>query len=322
MALSTLLLLIGFIVLVKGADFLVNGASSLAKKFHISDIAIGLTVVSLGTSSPELLISITSSLKGHTSAAFGNIIGSNIANLLLILGVSGIVYPLMVQRNTIRYEVPISLAAPMLLYILLNDVRIWGSEINQLSRIDALILMFVFGLFILYIFRTMSRKSNIETGGKGIKIYPVLKSIAYILLGLGMLAGGGTLVVDHAVIIAEYFNLSHRIIGLTILAVGTSLPELATSVVAAYRRNTDIAIGNVIGSNIFNILFILGVTGLINPLEFNPSLNFDIYVLIGSTLALLIFMFTLTQSKLDRWEAILLFVGYITYLLYIIGVGN
>jgi len=318
MLLAITLLLAGFIILIKGADFLVGGASSVAKKFNISNIAIGLTVVSFGTSAPEMLVSVTSSLKGYNSAAFGNIIGSNNFNLLFILGIAGIIYPLVVLRNTVRYEVPLSLIAALVLYILVNDITLWGSEKNELSRLDSFILLGFFGLFMLYVYRTMSHATDLEQDDS-IKQYSTPKSIVLIVLGLGMLIGGGTLVVDNAIAIAKNYGLSDKLIGLTILAVGTSLPELATSAVAAYKRNTDIAIGNVIGSNIFNIFFILGITGVIRPLPFDTAMNFDLYVLSAATIALVIFMFTLNTRKLDRWEAVLLLFGYVAYTIFLIG---
>lgn len=318
MLLAVLLLVVGFVILIKGADFLVNGASSAAKKFGISNLAIGLTVVSFGTSAPELVVNVISAVNGSTDAAFGNVIGSNNFNLLFILGVAGMIYPLVVQRNTVRFEVPISLLAVLVLYILVNDQRIWGSADNMLSRMDALILLGFFSLFMIYVYRTMKSSPELEEG-QPIKIYSTGVSIGLALLGLVMLVFGGKLAVDNAIDIAKHYGLSEKLIGLTILAAGTSLPELATSAVAAYRKNTDIAIGNVVGSNIFNIFFILGVTGSIQPLAFSLPLNFDIYVLTAATLLLLVFMFTLNQSKLDRWEAVLLFVAYITYTVYLIG---
>ncbi len=318
MLLAISLLLIGFVILIKGADFLVGGASSMAKKFNISNIAIGLTVVSFGTSAPELLVSVTSSLKGYNSAAFGNIIGSNNFNLLFILGIAGIIYPLVVLRNTVRYEVPLSLLAALVLYLLVNDVSIRGGEVNELSRLDSFILLGFFGLFMLYIYRTMSHSTDLEQG-ESIKLYSSPISIGLVILGLAMLIGGGTMVVDNAIAIAKNYGLSDKLIGLTILAVGTSLPELATSAVAAYKKNTDIAIGNVVGSNIFNIFFILAVTGLIRPLPFDISMNFDLYVLVASTVVLMIFMFTLNTSKLDRWEAFLMLISYLAYTIFLVG---
>ncbi len=318
MILSTTLLLVGFAILIKGADFLVNGASSIAKKNGISNLAIGLTVVAFGTSLPELIVSLFAAIDGKSDASFGNVIGSNIFNLLFILGISGIIFPLVVQRNTVKYEVPISLLAAIVLFAVVNDNMLLGSDINILGRFDSLILLVFFGLFLYYIYRTMSTTSDMEEG-EPIKLYSNALAIGMIILGLAFLIGGGKLVVDNAIEIAKGFGLSEKFIGLTILAAGTSLPELATSAVAAYRKNTDIAIGNVVGSNIFNIFFILGITGLVHPIEYNLAMNMDIYVLCASTVLLMVFMFTLNQRKLDRWEAVIMLVLYVAYTLYLFG---
>jgi cation:H+ antiporter len=314
MALPIILLLIGFAILVKGADFLVLGSSSVAKRFNVSSLAIGLTVVAFGTSTPELIVSVLSAVNGRGDASFGNIIGSNNFNTYLILGTAGLIYPLVVQRNTIKYEVPLSFFAAALLLVLVNDSRIWGSGSDELSRMDSAILLIIFLAFMYYIFQMMKRGANLEESS--IRMFTLPASVGLIVLGLAMLVGGGTLVVENAVTIAEHYHLSEKLIGLTILAAGTSLPELATSAVAAYRRNTDIAIGNVIGSNIFNLTVVLGITGLIHPIPYNSSMNFDIIVMGSGAIVLMIFMFTINQRKLDRWEAFLLFVGYITYVVY------
>ena len=336
MLLNITLLLVGFAILIKGADFLVNGASSIAKKNGISNLAIGLTVVAFGTSLPELVVSFFAAIDGKNDASFGNVIGSNIFNLLFILGISGIIYPLVVQHNTVKYEVPLSLLAAGILFFLVNDSMLWGSgpitTVSQnedgaaitsvyqgiLGRFDSIVLLVFFALFLYYIYRTMSATSDLEEGDP-IKLYSNPMSIGMIILGLAALIGGGKIVVDNAIDIAHSFGLSERFIGLTILAAGTSLPELATSAVAAYRKNTDIAIGNIVGSNIFNIFFILGVTGLVNPIPYSATMNMDIYILCGSTVLLMIFMFTLNTRKLDRWEAVIMLVLYIAYTLYLIG---
>ena len=295
-----------------------NGAASVAKKYNISNLTIGLTVVAFGTSTPELLVNIMSSVKGYNDAAFGNVIGSNILNLLFILGVSGLIYPLVVQRNTVSFEVPLSLISVVVLFILVNDTMIWNGSENILSRIDGLILLILFGLFMVYIARTMNNGLD-DDEGTPVKLYSVWVSVLFIVLGLALLIGGGSLVVDNAVAIARHYGLSEKLIGLTILAAGTSLPELATSAVAAYRKNTDIAIGNVVGSCIFNIFLILGITGMIRPTPYNAILNFDMYVLGASIVLLMIFMFTLNQRKLDRWEALIMLLSYFTYAIVLVG---
>jgi cation:H+ antiporter len=331
MFLSLLLLLVGFAILIKGADLLVNGASSVAKKNGISNLAIGLTVVAFGTSLPELIVSLFAAIDGKNDASYGNVIGSNTFNLLFILGISGLIYPLVVQRSTVKYEVPLSLLAAMILFLVVNDTLLWDSPLisvtNEagavayqgiMSRVDSLILLAFFALFLYYIYRTMSHTTEIDEG-EPIKLYSNIVSIGMIAMGLAALIGGGKLVVDNAIEIANQFGLSEKFIGLTILAAGTSLPELATSAVAAYRKNTDIAIGNVVGSNIFNIFFILGVTGLVNPMPYSAAMNMDIYVLCASTVLLMIFMFTLNTRKLDRWEALIMLVLYVAYTLYLLG---
>jgi cation:H+ antiporter len=317
MIFTILLLLAGFAILIKGADFLVNGASSAAKKYGISNLAIGLTVVAFGTSTPELIVSVLAAVNGQSDASFGNVVGSNNFNLLFILGIAGIIYPLVVQRNTVKYEIPISLLAAGVLYFLVNDTLVGTGDTNVLSRFDSLILLILFSGFMFYIYRTMASSGEAENENS-IKIYSMPVSIGLIVLGLAMLVGGGKLVVDNALEIAHYYQLSEKLIGLTILAAGTSLPELATSAVAAYRKNTDIAIGNVVGSNIFNILFILGITGLINPIPYNVNMNFDIYILLIASLVLMIFMFTLALRKLDRWEAVLMLLSYLIYTVVLI----
>lgn len=318
MVLPILLLLAGFAILIKGADFLVRGASSLARRFGISNLVIGLTVVAFGTSTPEFIVSMMSALDGNADASFGNVIGSNIFNTLFILGVSGLICPLTVQRNTIKFEVPISFFAAVLLFVLVNDVMIHGSAASLLSRLDSGILLIFFLGFLFYIYRT-TNVSETNPNDNTIKIYKLPVAVGMVIGGLAMLVGGGKLVVDNAIFIAQEFGLSEKIIGLTILAAGTSLPELATSALAAYRKNADIAIGNVVGSNIFNILLILSGTGLITPISYNPAMNFDFYVFCGATIALMIFMFTLKRRRLDRVEAILFLGAYVAYTLVLIG---
>ena len=320
MLLKILLLVAGFAILIKGADFLVTGASSLARRYGISNLTIGLTVVAFGTSMPELIVSLIASLNGQHDASFGNVIGSNNLNILFILGVSGIICPLVVQRNTVKFEVPFSLFAAMVLFVLVNDAYLWSGD-NRLSRVDALILLICFGAFLGYIYRMMKRSGESEVGDK-VRPLSFAKSSGMVVAGMAMLIGGGRVVVDQAVAIAHTFGLSEKLIGLTILAAGTSLPELATSAVAAYKRNADIAVGNVVGSNIFNIFFILSVTGLIAPLPYNAELNMDLFVLCLSTGVLILFMFTLNRNRLDRWEAGLFLAGYVGYTLYLIRLDS
>lgn len=322
MFLTITLLLVGFAILIYGANFLVKGASSTAKKYGISNLAIGLTVVAFGTSMPEFTVSLLAALDGKNDASFGNVIGSNTFNLLFILGVSGLVYPLAVHRNTVNKEIPISLGAAMLLWLLVNDNwHSWSQGgINILSRIDSIIFLIFFGGFLYYVYLSMkeAKDKNLEDG---YHLYKTWVSVLMILSGLAFLIGGGKLVVDSAVALAQHYGWSEKLIGLTILAAGTSLPELATSVVAAYHKHDDIAVGNVVGSNIFNILFILGLTGLVTPIPYNVQMNGDIYVLIAGTIGLMVFLFILPKHKLDRWKSMMMLIAYCIYTWYLIRQG-
>ena len=324
-ALAILCLVAGFAILILGAEWLVKGSSSAAKSMGVSDLAIGLTVVAFGTSTPELIVSLLSALEGKNDASFGNVIGSNNFNMLFILGISGVIFPLAVQRNTVKFEIPLSFLAAVLLFALVNDSLLLGGP-NLLSLTDSLILLAGFLIFLSYIYRTMKANPGEAMPEEEVKPISMGKAIVLVIAGLVLLIAGGKTVVDSAVGIATEFGWSEKLIGLTILAAGTSLPELATSAVAAYRKNPDIAIGNVVGSNIFNILFILGLTGLVHPIEYNPSMNFDLYVLFGSTILLMVFMFTLRSHQLDRWEALLFLAAYIGYTVYLVvsdpGVGT
>jgi cation:H+ antiporter len=313
-----LLLLVGFAVLIFGADFLVSGASSLAKRFNISELAIGLTVVAFGTSTPELIVSGIASVQGHNEVAFGNVIGSNVFNLFFILGVAGVVYPIVVQSNTVWKEIPYSLLAALVLYVLVNDVSLFGKSEDVLSFWDGLILLVFFIAFLYYVFVNMKQDTS---GGEeqAIKVYGMPRTILMIIGGLAALIAGGKFVVDSSIAIAQGFGISEKIIGLTIVAAGTSLPELATSTVAALKKRSDIAIGNVVGSNIFNIFFILSICSLITPIPYNKAMNFDLYVLFIGTGLLFITMFSGRLRKIDRWEAILLLIGYIAYVWYLIS---
>jgi len=317
MVLSFLLLVIGFVVLIKGADYLVSGASSLAKRLNVSNLVIGLTVVAFGTSTPELTVNLFSSVNGMNDAIYGNIIGSNVFNLLFILGISGLIYPLTVQRTTVRYEIPFSLFCVLVLAFLVNDTMFLGSDANELSRWEAIILLILFGSFMLYILKTAKLEQETIEEDADQKVLPKLMSVLFVVLGIAALVLGGKLVTDSAVQIARAYEMSEKLIGLTILAAGTSLPELATSAMAAYKRNTDIAIGNVVGSNIFNIIFILGINGVIRPVPYNVSMNMDMFILTVGTVVLLLFMFTFRKNKLDRIEAGLFLVAYALYSVYL-----
>jgi len=316
--LQYILLVIGFILLIKGADFLVDGASSVGRKLNISDLVIGLTVVAFGTSLPELFVNIFASIKGNTDIAIGNVLGSNIANIFLILGVSAAIFPLAVGKGTVWKEIPFSLLAALVLGIMANDRLIDKSDISALTRVDGLVLLAFFIILIYYSFGIVKRIDGIDSHLPQ-KEYGLLKSSLMIVIGLVGLGVGGNWIVGAAVLIASRLGVSQSLIGLTIVAVGTSLPELATSAVAAYKKNAEIAVGNVIGSNIFNIFFVLGLSSIIKPLPFNPGSNIDIGVVILASLILFIWMFTGKKHSLDRWEGIIfliLYGGYITFLVF------
>lgn len=316
LVLDIILLLLGFVLLIKGADFLVLGASALARRFSVSELVIGLTVVAFGTSTPELVVNMVSAYNGLNDVAFGNVIGSNIFNLVLIVGLSAAIMPIKVQRSTIIKEIPYSIIAAVVLLILANDHLYDESRPNAIGFIDAFILLSFFVFFIFYVFKNMKNDDpNIAVDRKD---YSLPVTLLLILGGLAALVFGGQLSVNNAVDIANRIGISERIIGLTIIAAGTSLPELATSAVAAYRRNSDIAIGNVVGSNIFNIFFILGLTALIKPLPYQLKFNFDATVLIAGTFLLLFFTYTGRKTVIDRWQGIFLIVFYLGYTVWLI----
>src|SRR4030043_755516 len=315
MALSIILLVIGFALVVKGADFLVDGASSLAKRHHVSELTIGLTVVAFGTSAPELVVNIVAAIKGYDNVSMGNIIGSNIFNLLFILGVSGLIYPVVVQSKTVWKEIPFSLLAGILLIILANDTIVFNSSENVIKRYDGIILLLFFCLFLYY------ADSNMKDEQPGfsdqIKVFGLFKTILFIIMGFAFLIIGGRMVVINAVDLAKALKISEKVIGLTVVATGTSLPELATSAVAAYKKRSDLAIGNVVGSNIFNILLILGVTSLISPIHYSLSFNIDISIFVIATLFVFVAMFTGGKGKIDRWEAGIMLFLYLAYMVYL-----
>ncbi|MDO9039844.1 MAG: calcium/sodium antiporter, partial [Bacteroidota bacterium] len=282
MAISVVIIVLGFILLIKGADWLVSGASSLAKKHNISDLAIGLTIVAFGTSAPELVVNSIASFQDHSDIVFGNVIGSNNFNLFFILGIVGLILPITVQSSTVWKEIPISFFAIVIVFILSNSFFL--QENNVLSRIDGALLFILFVLFLFYVYKQMkTEKTEFEIETLEISNWKIW---GLITIGLAGLIFGGKLVVNNAIEIATNLGVSQKIIGLTIIAAGTSLPELVTSVVAALKKNSDIAIGNIIGSNIFNLLLILSVSSFIKPVTYNLAFNTDVYMLAGGTLFL------------------------------------
>jgi cation:H+ antiporter len=313
--LTYILFIPGFVFLIKGADLLVDGASSIAKRIGVSDIVIGLTIVSLGTSAPELLVNIVASFKGNADIGLGNILGSNISNIFLILGISALINPLKIQRNTTWKELPLNSLAAVVLFLVANDVLIDKAGRSVISRIDGLVLMAFFFIFLSY---TISLAKAHKEKKRDLKYHPIIKAVIMTILGVVGLAFGGQWVVDGAITIATQLGLSEALIGLTIVAVGTSLPELATSAVAAHKGKADIAIGNVVGSNLFNIFWVLGLSATIRPLPFNQMINADIAVYLFATIMLFVFCFTKKHYQLDRQEGAFFLAAYIAYIVFLV----
>jgi len=315
MFILSILIIAGFAALIFGANWLVDGASALAKKYNVSDLIIGLTIVSFGTSAPELVVNSLASYNGYSDIILGNILGSNNFNLFITLGIAGLIYPMRVQKSTIWKEIPISFGAALLFYMMANNF--FFSDTTAVLRIDGVVLLLCFVAFLFYVFKEMKAgKEPIE------EIIYIPKSNfkiwSLIILGLAGLIIGGQLVVDNGVKLATILGISEKIIGLTIIAVGTSLPELLTSVVAALKKNSGIAIGNIIGSNIFNILLILSVSSLIAPIEFHSYFNLDLYILLGGTIFLFLSMFVGKRNRLDRWQSAFLLIFYLVYSGYLV----
>ena len=311
MIIELFFILIGFILLIKGADFLVKGSSSIAKKLHISEIIIGLTIVSIGTSMPELFVSTTSALDGYSDISIGNIIGSNICNLLFILGLSALIRPIKFQEQTKWIENPISIIFTLFFLLICNT--------NQnITRFEGIILICLFILFLLYtilITKRNQQKVFIHLSDEELKNISIIKNSLLIILGVIILKFGGELVVEHAKKIAMSLNISEKVIGLTIVAIGTSLPELATSVTAAIRGDSDIAIGNIVGSNIFNMLLIIGVSVLISPISYNVTYNSQMIILFVGMIMMTIFPFLKPKDTLSRIEGLACIFLYIFYIL-------
>jgi cation:H+ antiporter len=319
-----MLFIAGFILLIKGADLLVDGAAGLARRFHVSELVIGLTIVSFGTSAPELVVNLVASFEGSSDLAIGNIIGSNIANILLILGISAVIYPISVQRNTVWKEIPMVFLAAVVVIVSANDVLLDNYSSNILGKADGLVLLFFFIIFAYYTVNiAVSTGENpvIVTDENESELEPmsVVRGLIYIVFGLVGLSVGAQWIVDGGVLIARNLGLSQSLIGLTVVAVGTSLPELAASAVAAYKKKSDIAIGNVVGSNIFNVFWILGISSIINPIPFDPSWNVDLLINAGVSALLFGQMFLGKKQTLTRPEGIgfiFLYIIYIGYVLY------
>ena len=311
MIIQVLLIIVGFALLIKGADILVDGSSAIAKKLRVSEIVIGLTIVSIGTSMPELFVSTSSALQGFSDISIGNVIGSNICNLLFILGISSLIHPVKFHKETKYIENPMSIVLTLIFLVICN--------INQdVSRLEGIILLILFILFLIYTI-IMGKKSQdevvLEISSDEARKIKVGKNLIFIILGIVALKIGGDLVVNNAKLIATAMNISDKIIGLTIVAIGTSLPELVTSLTAAIKGDSDIAIGNIVGSNIFNMLFIIGLSAVITPITYNISYNFEMIVLFIAMTLMLIFPFIKPKDEMSRSNGLIYTILYVLYML-------
>ncbi|PQV43160.1 calcium/sodium antiporter [Methanohalophilus euhalobius] len=316
---SYLLIILGIVFLYMGGNWFVEGASALAKRLGISSLVIGLTVVAFGTSAPELIVNIMASFQENSGMAFGNIIGSNLINTLLILGLAGVIAPLSVQSSTVWKEIPLSMLAVLVLVVLSNKIALADDSINVLTRVDGLILLFFFLIFVYYIFESI--KNNKVSPSNKVEKYSGMNILLMLIGGLTSLIIGGRMTVDGAVSIARDMGISDFLISSTIIAAGTSLPELVTSVSAAIKKEMDISMGNIIGSNIFNIFLVMGISSTISPLMVPTGVNTDLSILAIATFLCFLFMFTGKKHSLERWEAIIFVTMYIGYVLFIIQRG-
>lgn len=310
-------IILGFIFLIIGANIMIKGASNLAKKFHIPEVLIGLTIVCIGTSLPELIITVTSSLKGHTDLIVGNAIGSNLCNLLLILGIVSMIKPIKFDKDIVKIHLPISIFATAIVILICNgfitNVKFGISRLEGIVLILLFIVYFSFPIIIEVkdIIKSKSEK-NIRKSRKDIS---VIKAIVFIIVGAIMLKHGGDYVTDYSTKIAEYFNISERIIGLTIIAIGTALPELVTSIVAVTKKDAGLAVGNLVGSSMLNLWLILGIGAAISPLTFSSEFNITLAILMGTVSIIWIFMFIGKKDTLTRGKGAVLFVIFVLYMI-------
>jgi len=317
--LEYILFVVGIFLLIKGADYLVNGSSSLAKKFKVPTLIIGLTVVAFGTSMPELVVNIIAALKGSGSIAFGNIVGSNIANILLILGITSTITRMKVKRSTIWKEIPFSFLAAIILFVFSSTAVLDRLVLNSIFRFEGILLLLFFAIFLYYIFEsTKKSKTQMEDKKLEIKKLSTLKIFLYIFGGLIALYFGGKWTVEGAIVLARLIGMSEYFISLTIVSVGTSLPELITSIIAALKNDVDLAVGNVVGSNIFNIFLILGISSLITPILIPTFAVIDLVILLIITFFLFLFMFIGKKHELERWQGITFVLMYIVYIIYLV----
>lgn len=323
MFLNIVILLVGLALILFGAELLVNGSSFVARKFGISEFVVGMTIVGIGTSAPELVVSLISAINGSSDISVGNIVGSNISNVYLILGLTALIAPISLTKSNKKYDLPISIFVSLLLAFLLYDSFIWGAEKNMLSRLDGVILLIIFGLFMLYSFKLVPKEESSESESQeGNNFYekvkhPMLLAVASILGGLAGLVLGGRFFVNSGSAIASDLGVSDAFIGITVMALGTSLPELAASIVAAAKKKGQMALGNILGSNIFNITLILGVTSVVSPLSPNDITPVDMGVMISTAILPLLFAIFFNGKKITRSEGLIFFLIYIGYIFYL-----
>ena len=314
MILQFLILIAGLVLILLGANYLVDGASSIAKKFGLSEFIIGVTIVGIGTSAPEMVVSILSAIQGKADMAIGNVVGSNIFNTLMILGVTALIAPLTITKSNLKKDIPINIAVTVLLIPLGMNFTLFGAGQNQLCRLDGAMML---GIFVWYLWSSF-RSEKAADDESGIKIFPIWLAIIMIAGGLAGLVYGGRLFVNSATEIAKGFGVSDKFIAITVMAAGTSMPELATCVVAALKGRGQLALGNILGSNISNILLILGLSSLITPLSFNGITAVDMITLLGCSIFIFLSAYMFKKRRLDRIEACILLLieaGYMWYLI-------
>ncbi len=311
-------LIAGLIFLLYGGNVLVDSASALAKRLNVPNMVIGLTIVAFGTSAPEFATNVFASIDHNSGMVLGNVLGSNIFNILCVLGVSSIVYPLTVKSNTTWIEIPLCVLSSVAVFAVANDIMIDRTEASIVSRVEGLLLILFFLIFLGYNVQLIKRSTYDEEFET--KNYTIGKSILFITIGLAMLIGGAKGFVYAASNLAEMMGISQRIIGLTIVSIGTSLPELITSIISVRKRNVDMAIGNVVGSNIFNVFFILGISAVISPVDVLSGSMLDLGINLTASFLLFVFIFSGKGRQLDRWEGVLLLILYVAYLSYLVVV--